>query len=393
MPDSFDIVIVGGGPVGSTLSYLLSKKGYNVALIEEHREIGIPVHCAGLLGKRAWDSLPIKPSHSIIEKVSSFKIFSFKGEEIEIPKFTGYVVDRSVFDKGICASAVETGVSLYKSTRCVAYSKLQPPEIICKTYSGLRRRFRGRVIVGADGALSKVAKIFGFPPLPVRFGLQLIAGPVSDLDSVEVHFLRLGSINTFYWIIPSPKEVKVGIVFPLNINFGSVRNLLRKEALNKKLTTRRFSTWFLPTKPRRKTVKGRTLLVGDAAGQNKPLSFGGIFFGVSAAKIAAKNIVMFLEENKRLTLYEKEWRKFLLNKIRIGLIGRTVFENYLSNELERFFQRIKESESEIINLWDIDSQEKLLFHLFKKSFSPYFLMRKSIFKLFIVIPYIFTIAF
>ncbi len=369
-----DALVVGGGPIGSIAAFLLSREGLKVVVIEEHRKIGLPVHCAGLLGIKAWKALPIKPVESVKNEITSFKIYSPFGEKLEVNKgkTAAYVVDRAIFDSEIARSAEKTGAKFLLSTKL---KHLDPADgkAMCQFRGRKKIIFKPKVLIGADGAFSIVSRQLNlFKSKKMYFGFQYYTerGDEQGTNEVKIFIDNVKNVNIFHWIIPSGSVVKIGSIFPGRENMEIVRRKLLKIASVNGYRIKYSSLWLVPSEPVESLVKGNVAVVGDAAGQNKPLSRGGIYFGVEAVKIMCKWVLKAIEEGNKdlLENYGREWRRKFMLKIRLSLIGRYVFEGLTHDEVRKIFRVLKRNENQLSGVWDLDEQEEILFFLARKAF-------------------------
>jgi len=101
----------------------------------------------------------------------------------------------------------------------------------------------------------------------------------------------------------------------------------------------------IPLKPLAKTYGDRVMVVGSAAGQVKPTTGGGIYYGLLCADIAANNLQRALESNnlsaKNLSNYEKEWKRKLGRELKVGYWGRKFYELLSDRQIDRIFDIIK----------------------------------------------------
>ncbi len=110
----FDVIIVGAGPVGGHLGHKLSANGLKVLMLEEHREIGKPFQCAGLVTPSAMDKVNLH--HTILSDVYGARIHSPGGRPVEIGEpsiIRTHVVCRKLFDEGCVRQAIESGATLW----------------------------------------------------------------------------------------------------------------------------------------------------------------------------------------------------------------------------------------------------------------------------------------
>ena len=110
------IVIIGAGPIGCFLGYLLAKEGKDVAIYEEHSKIGSPVQCTGIITEEIKKIIDLNDK-IIINKVDNIRIFS-KNNKIDIP-INDIVVDRTKFDKNLAKLAKKEGAKIYLDRKSV----------------------------------------------------------------------------------------------------------------------------------------------------------------------------------------------------------------------------------------------------------------------------------
>ena len=147
-----DIHIVGCGPAGSLSAISLLKKGYNVTISEEHKAVGEPVRCSGLLSLRAIKEIERDfdvPIHKCVLHIfDKVKVISDNNEfTASLASNPLVLIDRSQFDKMCAGRAVSLGAELHQEQ--------------ISTYADLR----SKTIIGADGPASIVANMFGFPKM------------------------------------------------------------------------------------------------------------------------------------------------------------------------------------------------------------------------------------
>ena len=110
---SFDVIVIGAGPAGSYLAEKVARAGHEVALVEEHREIGEPIQCGGLVTPRVFEYVDCK--ETIIGQVHGAELYSPKGRKIVIDghETEAVVVQRALFDRAIASNAVRAGAHTF----------------------------------------------------------------------------------------------------------------------------------------------------------------------------------------------------------------------------------------------------------------------------------------
>ena len=116
----YDVVIVGGGPVGCLVGKMVSSQGFSVVIFEEHDEVGVPVRCAGLVSPRVLEIADVS-KNCILNRITGARIYSPLGKSITIggDKTHAFSIDRSKFDKDLASQAISAGTEICLGKRVV----------------------------------------------------------------------------------------------------------------------------------------------------------------------------------------------------------------------------------------------------------------------------------
>ncbi|MCX7999716.1 MAG: NAD(P)/FAD-dependent oxidoreductase [Nitrososphaerota archaeon] len=312
-----DVLIIGGGPSGLLTGSLISKRGFKTIILEEHGEIGKPEQCTGLV---SWRIGKI-PEEIVLNTIETAR-FCFKKYYFEVSSPRRMlVINRMGYDKYLAENAVENMVEIRTGERAVG---LKNGRII----TNRENSYYGKILVGADGPNSITARLFGLKqPKNLFFALQCVAKGFFEKDVVELRFEPEFSKNGFAWVVPlSANRARVGLATRDNPS-PRLATLLKKlglEAVDKPMgDSIRFGLM-------NKTVVLNTILVGDAACQVKPFSFGGLVYGRICSEIAGEACVKaleedFLEEDFLIRIYESMWKKKIGKSLKKGLWMRRFF--------------------------------------------------------------------
>lgn len=344
----YDVVVVGAGPVGSTAARYAALNGAKVLLLEEHASIGSPVGCTGLLSTRAVAECELKPSEEFVfNSVRGAFVHAPDGQCLPIDgrQTRAHVVSRKNFDRALALMAVEEGVELSLRTRAVGFEKKNQETAKEGQQVKLRVLRNGKpeticspIVIGADGVKSRIASYAGLEkPARILPGIQIEAPYASeDIDFVEL-FPGSSAPGFFAWTVPVDEKVsRIGLALEPGIAWKNSQeersplSYLEKFLRSNPHVKARYSGGMLdfvvggiPIGPQEKTTSDGILLVGDAAGQAKPTSGGGIYTGAFAAKIAGKVAAQAVLEGdtsaERLSEYDQLWRKGLGKELEIGL--------------------------------------------------------------------------
>lgn len=355
-----EIVIVGAGPVGCYTAQLLKKYGFKTRIIEEHREVGKPVSCAGLVGRQVFENtlLPLSES-SIINQING-ALVCYRDDNFQINREgVAHVIDREKFDKNLSQGLeVECGKKLIEINK-------EGSGYILKTevediYTDL--------VVGADGANSRVRKYINFVDngyandkkkgyIKYYLGVQYRIKVEENLlcsKITQVH-LREG-IPFFIWVIPEGNNVfRVGVISENAREdlIGFLRDFKIKGEIIGKLAG------IIPVGLTKNYYKN-IALVGDAAVQVKPLTGGGIYYGLKSAELLAECI-----RDNRLDEYDRRLKKKYGREIKFGLKARKLYEEVNEKELKNIFMLFKKNAGIIERAANFENHSAIFIEILK----------------------------
>ncbi|NYT03423.1 MAG: NAD(P)/FAD-dependent oxidoreductase [Candidatus Methanofastidiosa archaeon] len=352
-----DITVIGAGPAGLLVSQYLTKAGFEVKIIEEHKTIGKPISCSGLIGKDFFDHFKeFDFKDSIKNRIDGAKIFLGKDSFELKRKGVSFVVDRAIFDQSL---SKEIEVSLNEKFQSFNRTK---ETISIKTN---KREFNTDLLIGADGPSSRVrSQEFQFNMKHYK-GYQIRTKAELDLENfVEVHIQR----PFFTWIIPEGEGVfRIGTVSD-NPKESLTKFLKEKGIQNDPIEVQ---AGVIPV-GKGDIYKDRVFLLGDAACQIKPLSGGGVYYGALAAEALANSII-----SGRYVDYSLHCKKLLGKEIFRGLLLRNMYESLTDTELNNIFDFLKSKKQILNETGSFDEHYKTIFSLIKDpkalTFLPIFL--------------------
>lgn len=348
----YQVGIVGGGTAGLFLSKLLSEKGIENVVFEEHEEIGLPIDCTGLLGPRAFEEFDL--NRDLITGRLKNAFFHLGDREVVIRKegVISYLIDREEIEKTLARGAKEEGAILKTGT---AIGEIEKKNNYFELESE-NEKFKCKILVGADGAFSLVGRKSGLTEnQKYTEGLEYrFENPGEKESSFHIHMNPKYSKKRYAWLIKNKKS-KIGV--------------MDKEDAKEKLDRLAKELGYdpreggllgkpLPTRLLKKFVEGKLVLVGDAAGQIYPLVGGGIYLGMKAAEILSEKIEVALETGNFEVLreYEKEFKSQFGKELKIE---GSFAENYPESvegraDLLEFFKTNKEKVSQSFELDNYD---------------------------------------
>jgi geranylgeranyl reductase family protein len=336
MKNSYDIVVVGAGPAGASAARAAAQKGAKVLMIDRRQRIGVPVQCAEFVAQ--WISRHAHfSSKSILQRIETMVTHLPNGTSYEM-KGPGYLLDRSIFDKEMVASAVLSGAKISIETRAVGLS----PDGLVVEQGSKKEVIRSKVFIGADGVYSSIARSVGRSPLKTIVGLQcevVILEPQSHVDI----FFHKDYEGGYGWFFPKGKTANVGVgVIPEKTNLlqelmGRFLDDLveSKKLLGIGIVAKTGGS--IPCGNPQQTVFGNTLLVGDAAGHAHPITGGGILNAVIGGEMAGRIAAEAIDRGdlQYLENYEMEWRETFGKSLSYGALKREFLEeNWNKSEVD-----------------------------------------------------------
>jgi digeranylgeranylglycerophospholipid reductase len=371
-----DVVIVGGGPAGCFAGKLLAERGLDVVIIEEHAEIGHPVSCTGILGVGGLKELGLKPREWVLSKLSGAVFHSPLGRQFTMTrgKVEALVVDRASFDRELAIGAINAGANLLMKTRCVGVRIGNEPSIKVDGPNG-KHEIKGRLLIGADGPCSMIAREAGlFKAARYVSCAQVEVLADVDPDIVEVYFGHDIAPGFFGWMVPAGEVTRVGLGTTEGHAMGNLLDFIKKQTVLKKILGKKFleiTAGLIPDPLTRKIYSDRVMLVGDAAGHVKPITGGGIYLGLSCAKIAANIAVSSLEREptaRALRAYDIKVKKKFGRELELGMRTRGLFKKLPDDALDSILELVAKPDVHdlILKHADFDHHDMLIKAVIKK---------------------------
>jgi geranylgeranyl reductase len=363
-PETYDIVVVGGGPAGATAAHELARAGRSVLLLERE---GRTKPCGGAIPPRLIRDFQI-PEELLVSRITAARMVAPSQRKVDIPIENGFVgmVDRDAFDPWLRQRARNAGATLRVGT----FEKLSRdsagvavihyrPQLGLK--GGQTETVRARAVIGADGAKSQVARqtIKGAERMRFVFAYHEIVRSPKSQDAgfvatrCEVIYRGALSPDFYSWIFPHGDTTSVGT--------GSAR---RGFSMRSAVTALRASTGLgasetlrcegapIPMKPLQRWDNGRdVVLAGDAAGVVAPASGEGIYYAMLGGQLAAQAVNEFLQTGNVAALKSAR-RRFMKEH-------RTVF--WVLGIMQRFWYSSEGRRERFVSICRDPDVQKLTF--------------------------------
>jgi digeranylgeranylglycerophospholipid reductase len=377
-----DVVVVGGGPCGSTVASSLAKHRASTTVFEEHAQVGIPCHCAGHVSINGLKRLNLYPlPNGIIEH-------SFCGATFHSPKGNAFsirfsspvtcVVNRILFDKYIAEMAKASGATYELESRVeslLVRHGLVEGVIVNK--NGQVEEVSARIVIDAEGVASRLVRQLG---LRTRGQSRLVHAVQAEVDGaeyaepnmVEVFLGKKFAPGFYSWLIPKGEgKAKIGLA----AETGNPRDLLEKFMLKHPVA----SVWLRKAKvlqasfhpislggPIPKAYSDGFLALGDAASQVKPTTGGGLVLGSTCAEIAARVVLESLQTRdysaQFLSTYQEQCNRILRFDMSVMLRIRRMLDGMSDRRIDELIRLCAtlRLDRALLSVKDMDFQGKSL---------------------------------
>jgi geranylgeranyl reductase len=302
----YDVIVVGGGPSGATAAEDLARSGHSVALIDREGRIK---PCGGAIPPRLVSDFAI-PDSQIIARISTARMISPSQRQVDIPIENGYVgmVDRKDFDPFLRARAEAAGAVRFTGTFTKLTRKNGRVQVHYRDRaSGETMHLESRLVIGADGARSAVARaeVPGGDTIPYVIAYhEIIEAPEGGglYDPARCDVVYDGTISPdFYgWVFPHGSSASVGMGTGVDgVDLKKATAELRVASGLEHCRTLRREGAPIPLRPLDRWDNGRDLvLAGDAAGVVAPSSGEGIYYAMIGGRVAATAAAACLASRK-----------------------------------------------------------------------------------------------
>jgi geranylgeranyl reductase len=327
------VLVIGGGPAGSTAASLLAANGIETALVEKNLAFRKP--CGGGIPSLAFEEFEISREQIQCE-VRDVTLVSPGNAKVtvELKPNKLYIVDRGKFDAHLREKATRLGAELIEGQ----FISVEKGEKLYRSRIITREadiEVRSEYIIAADGVNSRVRLSQGIQLHPAIFTIsEKISGGTAE--TCEFWFSSLHAPGFYSWVFPSTGGLSIGT--------GSreprkMRKFLETFRQRRNIGGNTGSRMYkIPVWKGDLFRKGNIIFAGDSAGQVMPLSYEGIYFAMKSGELAAKAVI-----KGNSGLYEKMWKDRFYT---LFLLSAKISSHFLKDDArsERFVSLLQRPE-------------------------------------------------
>ena len=347
------IAIIGAGPAGSNLAYLLAKKGKDVSIFEEHEIVGSPVQCTGIVTHSIEKYVKL-PNKVIANKCDKVIVIS-KNNKVEV-NVDEIVMWRNKFDEFMAERAQDMGVKVFTNHQFIGFNEKNSIRIKDKKNNKIKE-VEAEAIVGADGPSSSVAKAAGINQIfGYYIGMQAKVKLKTDTNAFETYFSNTDFPEFFGWVVPeSGNIVRLGLGAKKNAK-ELFYNFLKRRTGSKDVLC--WESGIFPIyNPKQVIQKDNVYLIGDAAAQVKATTGGGIIPSLKAGYTLCDSII----NNKNYqSAYKFQSGKELLLHLKL----RKILNKFSDKDYDRLLEMMNSGKvKRILKEYDRDTPIPLVLNL------------------------------
>lgn len=343
----YNTIIIGAGPVGSYLAGKLARLGYKVLVLDKKMSAGEDVCCTGIISKECLDLIAVD-KNLIIRQVSSARFLAPSGKPLRLWRSheTAYVIDRPALNLALADRVQKSGVCYLFNTQVNDIQAVTGQIRVAANCGEEKKLFEAETAVIATG--------FG-SPLPGKLGLGDISDftigaqadvNMSDPGEVEIYLDQRLAPGGFAWLVPTRDNRGLAGLLTHRQPERHLSKLLSSLKTQGKITLTEAILGYeaIPLQPLPKTYADRILVVGEAAGQVKPTTGGGIYYGLMCADVAADTLHQAFQAHdfseSRLASYQKGWRARLGKELQFGYWAHRLYNKLDNRQIERLHKFI-----------------------------------------------------
>jgi len=347
-----EVIVVGGGPVGSYAALKLGKLGVKTTVFEEHHTIGFPSHCAGHISIRSLRGMGLYPlPEGIVENTfCAANFYSPAGTKFSLHLSCPVTValNRARFDQYLAKEAQAAGAkfvmdsrvqSLLKSGGCVYGVNVEHADDVGE-------KVNSKIVVDAEGVSSRLLRQAGLSalkPSGLVYAVETEMDNVQDVEqnAVEVYFGKSYAPGFYGWLIPRPDgSAKVGLA----TNTGNPREYLKRLMTKHPVASRQLAKAKIASigyhaitlgGPINRSYADGFLAVGDCASHVKPTTGGGVIFGLTCAKNAAEVVSQAIGKGDGSSSFLKNYQRRCSDQLNFDFLVMLRLRRFLNSLSDR----------------------------------------------------------
>ncbi len=344
MADLYDVAVIGAGPVGSHLAARLATRRHHVVVLERNRSLTAPVVCTGIVGRECLAAYSFD-EHLVSRWAYGARLFSPSGRELRFKRRSpqAAIIDRPGLNVSLAARAQGRGATFLLGTRVEGVTVEGDAVTVVAVRDGEDVSLRSRAVVLASGLNPGLTQGLGLGRITdVATGAQ-VEVPAPGLEEVEVYTGQQVAPGFFGWLVPTTPGLALAGLITRRDAAAALQRLLQSLQAAGRIGRPESEPQLrpMPFRPLARTFASRVLVVGAAAGQVKPTSGGGIYYGLLCADIAAEHLSQALAEDdlsaRRLAAYQQRWRQKVGREIVLGHLARRIYQRLTDEQLEQLF--------------------------------------------------------
>ena len=321
-----------GRPV-TTLLLDLPNWGYDVLVLDWRHDVGDKL-CTGIVGQECIRRFPVEPLFIHREAASAQVVPPRNGNlRFEAATPQARIINRVAYVASFADRARAAGAGYLLGQRVLRVIP-GPREATVLTNEG---RHEARALVLAAGFGSPLTRQLGLGSVSDYVAGVQVEACARGIKEVQVYVGHEVAPGFFAWLVPTlPDRALVGLLARRHAQ-EYLSRFIRRLKDEGKITAlvNDPGTWGIPLRPLKRSYQDRALIVGDAAGQVKPTTGGGIFYSLLASEIAVSVLDEALVADdlsaSKLSRYQKDWRGLLARELEIGYSARRLYE-YLNDQ-------------------------------------------------------------
>lgn len=388
--EDFDICIIGGSIAGNYLSYLLADTNLKICIIEEHSNIGLPFQCAGIVSQKLTKLIDI-PNNLILNRVKIARIVAPKGKFLKLSGSDNpYIIDRIALDRLFYYKIKDkSNITYFLNEKFKNFEFREEYRQKFLFITTNRRLIKTKMIIGCDGPFSRVGEIINVKN-KIIYGIQIrISGNFNENEAVLYFNQRWKEL--FGWIVPEGDNIyRIGLATSSRLKknfefFLKILGLKFEDKLDQQ-------GGIIPFGIMNKLAFNNGFLLGDAAGQVKATTGGGIIMLLKASKIACDCIKLCFKKktfSKKFIkkYYEIPCKRTIGKELKIHYLIRLILMRFTDKDFRVFFNIIKRYKIEqLISLYgDMDFPKNMVIKMLRNPFIILFLFKILIKNPFILI--------